>query len=51
MDSTTRANMKKYEGKKSFFYSAAEGQRCHVTPYVVNVVVVLVLGGGAIAQL
>ena len=30
------------------FYSAAEGQRCHVTPYVVNVVlVVLVLGGGS----
>ena len=33
------------------FYSAAEGQRCHVTPYVVNVVVVLLVGGGAIAKL
>ena len=35
-----------------FFYSVpCIGQRCQVTPYVVNLVLVLVVMGGAIAKM
>ena len=34
-----------------FLQRALAGQRCQVTPYVVNVVLLLVVGGGAIAKM